>query len=256
MYEFNCIANRLMRASHSEFSPVLRKFLGHVNSNELISEYINSCKRENYDVEAEIKAVTNNHGRYKFDLGYTNEEEIYTIYNILLYIAENGFDLFSIGRAYSSESKFDNIVKDFNNKISLVLIQHISGYLTKIGIEMGFDEEVNYMITNNGGQVNISRETSTINAVQNICSKPDELASLVSEINKVLASSSVSTEDKEMIEESVQSIQSELQNPSPRKGLIKTCIKGLDAAIIGIPHAIELCDNVQKFIDFVSTKLG
>lgn len=255
IYEFNCIGSRLIRSSYGEFLPVLRKFIGHINSTDLINEYVSSCKRENFDMNTQMHEVKNGNGRYTFDLGYTDEEEVYTIYNVLEYIVANGFDLYSIGRAYSSETSYNNIIKDFNSKISLILINHISSFLTKIGIEMGFDEEVSYMITNNGGQVNISKDMSTLNAVQNIGAKSDELVNLVSEINKLLVSSSIPKKDREEIKDSIETVQSELQNSAPKSGLIRTCVKGLEACITGIPNAIELCDNIQQFIDFVISKI-
>lgn len=255
-YDFNCIANRLLRASTNEFLPVLKRFLGHIRSVELINEYVISCSREGFDIDKSISDVNNSHGRIILDLGYTDEEEIYTVYNLLLYISENGFNYLGIGRAYSSKSKYDEIIKDFNNKISLILINNISAYLTRIGIEMGLDEEVNYMITNNGGQVNISRDMSTLNAVQNIGAKSDELINLVEEINRLLMISDISDEQREIIGESVETIHSQLQESSPKKGLIKTCITGLKTAILGIPTGIELYNNITQLIELVTSKIN
>ena len=72
-----------------------------------------------------------------------------------------------LGRGYSHSNKYQDIVKEFNHGLSLILIQHIEAYLRKIIISMGYDEEVTYMITVHGGQVNISKDNSTINATQN-----------------------------------------------------------------------------------------
>ncbi|MDY3207116.1 hypothetical protein ACEE21_08075 [Clostridium baratii] len=255
-YEFNCIANRLLRSSYDEFIPVLKKFLAHLNNTELINEYVTSCTRENFDINSEVREVNEAYGSCILDLGYTDEEEIYTIYNVLIYISENGFNVYGMGRAYSKEKLYNDIVKDFNNKVSLILINYISAYLTKIGIEMGFDEEVSYMITNNGGQVNISRDTSTLNAVQNIGTKSDELINLVDKINQLIVSSDIPDAQKEIIGESVEAIQAEVEKTSPKKGLIKTCIVGLKESILAIPTAIELCDNINKFIEFILSKIN
>lgn len=121
---------------------------------------------------------------------------------------------------------------------------------------MGLDEEVNYMITNNGGQVNISRDMSTLNAVQNVGAKSDELINLVGEINRLLKVSEISDEQREIIGESIDTIQNELQANSPKKGLIKACITGLKAAISGIPTAIELYENINQLIEFVTSNIS
>ena len=254
-FEFNSMANRLLRSSYQEFNHALKRFLGYIDSIELIKEYIQSCTRDNFDVKKAMEDMDSS-GRGILDLGNTDEEEVYTVYNALLYIAEKGFNYYTIGRSYSGKKNFNEIIKDFNDKFSYILIIHISGYLTKIGIEMGIDEEVNYMITNNGGQVNISKDTSTLNAVQNIGTKSDELASLVGEINKILSSSDIPKEEKEIIGDTIETIQSELQNDTPKKGLVRSCIAGLKSAISAIPTAIELSENITKLIEYVSSKIN
>ena len=255
-FEFNSMSNRLLRSSYQEFNHTLKRFLGYIDDIELIKGYIQSCTRDNFDVRKAMEEIDSNNGRGIIDLGNTDEEEVYTVYNALLYIAEKGFNYYTIGRSYSGKKNFNEIIKDFNDKFSYILIIHISGYLTKIGIEMGIDEEVNYMITNNGGQVNISKDTSTLNAVQNIGTKSDELASLVGEINKILSSSDIPKEEKEIIGDTIETIQSELQNDTPKKGLVRSCIAGLKSAISAIPTAIELSENITKLIEYVSSKIN
>ena len=255
-FEFNSMSNRLLRSSYQEFNHTLKRFLGYIDDIELIKGYIQSCTRDNFDVRKAMEEIDSNNGRGIIDLGNTDEEEVYTVYNTLLYIAEKGFNYYTIGRSYSGKKNFNEIIKDFNDKFSYILIIHISGYLTKICIEMGIDEEVNYMITNNGGQVNISKDTSTLNAVQNIGTKSDELASLVGEINKILSSSDIPKEEKEIIGDTIETIQSELQNDTPKKGLIRSCIAGLKSAILAIPTAIELSENISKLIEYASSKIS
>ena len=254
-FEFNSMANRLLRSSYQEFNHALKRFLGYIDSIELIKEYIQSCTRDNFDIKKAMEEM-NSIGMGVLDLGNTDEEEVYTVYNTLLYISEKGFNYYTIGRRYSGKKSFNEIIKDFNDKFSYILIIHISGYLTKIGIEMGIDEEVNYMITNNGGQVNISRDTSTLNAVQNVGTKSDELVSLVGEINKILSSSDIPKEERETIGDAIETIQSELQNDTPKKGLIRSCIAGLKSVISAIPTAIELSENITKLIEYVSSKIN
>lgn len=254
-FEFNSMSNRLLRSSYQEFNHALKRFLGFIDGIELIKEYIQSCTRDNFDVKKAMEDMDSS-GRGILDLGNTDEEEVYTVYNALLYIDEKGFNYYTIGRSYSGKKNFNEIIKDFNDKFSYILIIHISGYLTKIGIEMGIDEEVNYMITNNGGQVNISRDTSTLNAVQNVGTKSDELVSLVGEINKILSSSDIPKEERETIGDAIETIQSELQNDTPKKGLVRSCIAGLKSAISAIPTAIELSENITKLIEYVSSKIN
>ncbi|WP_317051646.1 hypothetical protein [Clostridium neonatale] len=255
-YDFNCIANRLLRASYDEFNSVLKKFMVFIKNTSIIYDYINCCNRDELDIESDIEEVSEGYGRYLFDLGETYEEEIFTIYTLFKYILDNNLNIIAVARAYDTKSKtYNEIVKSFNNRVSLIFINHIADYLTKIGIKMGYDEEVKYMITNNGGQVNISRDYSTLNATQNIGANSDEVINLVEEINKLLDDSSIPNDEREIIQESIESIQSELQSNQPKKGLVKSCVNGLKLAITNIPTAIELCNNVQQFIDYVTAKI-
>lgn len=254
-YEFKCISNRLLKSPFDEIQPVLNMFINHVDNIEIIHEYINSCKRDGFNIEKEAKEVINGYGRYLFRLGNTIDEEIYTVYTILKYISEDKMPLFGLIRAYDIGSQtFDESIKTFNDRVSLVLINHISDYLTKIGIRMGYDEEEKYMININGGQVNISKDNSTLNATQNIGMNTNELSTLIKEIN-VLLNENIPTDEKTMIQESIDTIQSELQNNQPKKGLIKSCIQGLKSTIISIPTAIELCTKLQGFIEWVGTAI-
>lgn len=105
-FEFNSMANRLLRSSYQEFNHALKRFLGYIDSIELIKEYIQSCTRDNFDVKKAMEDMDSS-GRGILDLGNTDEEEVYTVYNALLYIAEKGFNYYTIGRSYSGKKNFN-----------------------------------------------------------------------------------------------------------------------------------------------------
>ncbi|WP_271846383.1 hypothetical protein [Clostridium tertium] len=252
-YDFRCISNRLLNATYYEMESVLNMFINCIESTPIIYDYVNSCDIGVFDTEKEVNEVREAYGNAIFELGVTIEEETARIYSILKYISENKIDISIIARAYARGSKsYNEYTKGFNNRISLILINHISDYLTKISINMGYDEEVKYMITVNGGQVNISKDNSTLNATQNIGVNSDELGKMITSI-KSLIDQDISNDDKELIEESVETIQSELQNGEPKKAIVKSCLRGLKLAITNIPTAIELCNNIEQFINYVTT---
>ena len=254
-YDFNCVGNRVIRAAYDEFQSVLKIFLKYIDETEIIKDYISVCKRNGYDVEKEVKSVSLSWGREVLDLGITQEEEIFTVYSVLKYIDDKNIDIVELGRGYTSSNKYRDIVKEFNNRVTLVLIQYIAAYLTKIGIEMGYDEEDKYMITINGGsgvQVNISKDNSTINAVQNNGINTEELDISIRES----LNNDIPEEEKEMIEENIETIKQELSNNSPKKGLIKSCILGLKNVVESIPKAIILCKNIEILIEYVVTKIN
>jgi len=249
-YDFRCIASRLHRASHHDFGNVLKMFINCIDTPGIINDYINGCKRDDFDVAQEVKEVRLSSGRAIFDLGDTAEEEIFTIYWIFKHVLSDDIKIVDIADGYSSSGKYQEMLSDFNSRVTLVFINHIEAYLTKIGIEMGYDEDVNYMITVNGGQVNIAKNQSTINAVQNNGIDTGELMGLVESIKQRL-DKSIPDEEREMIEQNIETIQSELRTATPKKSLVKTCIMGLKTTIVALPTAIALAENVWKFIKYV-----
>lgn len=254
-YDFRRISNRLITISYREMKSVLTMFINHIESNEIIFDYIKNCKRVGYDVEKDFAEVAESYGRKVFDLGISEEEEVFTSYKILKYLVETGADPSIIVMGYSKGDTYDERIRAFNNRVALVLIQHIEGYLMKIGIKMGYDEEEKYMVTINGTQVNISKDNSTLNAIQhNNGTDSNDLVKLVTAI-KGLIDETIPEEEKETIIESVETIQEQLQSTNPKKGLIKNCMLGLNTAISNLPHAVTLCENIKTFVTYVAEQI-
>ena len=146
------------------------------------------------------------------------------------------------------EKKRNEVIKEFNDRVVLVLIQSIEGYLTKIGYEMGMDEKMYWNVS--GGQVNVASDNATINATQNNGIQSDELDRIVKAIMDNL--SSVNKEDAETIVDSVSMIKDELLKPEPKRTIISNGIKLL-APMISIVNGIPtLTTNIQNLIDFAS----
>lgn len=163
-HDFNSISSRMMRVAFDEYNVVLKKFMDFIDRNEIIKSYINLGYDSNFNVEKEWKLVVNEEG-YIFDFGPSVQQESYQIYKLLEYILENVMDpCFSFCSIYG-ERKFQDGVKEFNDRVLLVLIGNIEDYLIKVGIDMGLDENVVWNV--NGGQVNVASGNATINATQN-----------------------------------------------------------------------------------------
>ena len=190
------------------------------------------------------------YGRAIFELGNTNEEEITNIYHILKYCAENNRSIIDLGNSYTTSHKYNDMVKCFGERVIMVLIRHIEGYLTKIGIDMGMDENVKYLITVNDGQVNLAMDSSTINATQNKGINIDELKKLIDNVKKESINIS-STDDIEIVNDSIEVIESELTQATPKKSMIKTALTGLKA----IKGTVEFGSAVAALIQFIQTIL-
>lgn len=250
--EFRSISSRLIQSSYEDIFPILNIFINTIENQEIIFEYIKNCKRDSYDVEAEVETVCRDWSGI-FSLGNTAEEEVYTIYHILKYIGEKQMNITMIAMGYSRSKYYQEKVKAFHDRVTLVLVNHIENYLMNIAIDMGYDEEVKHMITVNGTQVNISNGNSTLNAVQNNNNnESSELIKIIDDIRGSIIDESIPKEEKELILENVEAIQEQLESDKPKKGLIKTCLSGLNTTIMALPHAIKLAENVKQFIEYTS----
>lgn len=228
LLEFKGISSRLMRVNYEDYNDVLRKFLSFIESQPVINDFIDDCGPPSYEVADEVQQVIQSH-RLIFDLGSTDAEEVSNIYNILKYCDQNQIDIPArIGDSYSRSTKYQDMSDDFNQRVVFVLISHISKFLEKIGVDMGMDENVKYSITVNNGQVNLANDQATINATMNNGVDMHTLMTLISEVKNKL-SDEFSTEEQEEINDSLETIKEELSKNFPRKGLIKTALRGLSS---------------------------
>ena len=135
----------------------------------------------------------------------------------------------------------------------MVLIRNIETYLTKIGIDMGIDENVSYTITVKNGQVNIANDNAVINATNTINgARLDELTKLISEIKLAAENSKLSSDDAEMVNSNLEVIQEEMKADKPRVGFIKTAISGLKA----IKGTAEFGAAVVALVQFIQPLIG
>lgn len=235
-----------MRVQFDEYGTVLKKFVDYIESNEIIMQYICMGDTGEYDAKTDWDLVVTKEG-YMFDFGPSVEEESFQIYSILKYINENIAVPYHSFFSIYGERKWQDNVKQFNDRVVLVLINNINDYLTGIGIDMGFDENIVWNV--NGGQVNIASGNAIINATQNNGVNIAELESIIKNIMD-----NVSGLDKEVADtiiDSVEMIREEIIKPEPKRNIISSGIKLL-APMISIANGIPaLAENIQKLIDYV-----
>ncbi len=235
-----------MRVDFSDYSVVLKKFLIYVESTELIWAVITDAGDLSYDVAEKVREVSG-YSNNILDLGDTEQEEITNIYHILKYCSDNAVDIpYKLAFSYSSSTKWQDKTREFNNRVVLVIINNIEAYLTKVGIDMGLDENTKYNITVNNGQVNLASENATINATQNNGVDIKKIESLVANIVNNIDSIALN-EEKQQVEESLEVIQTELTSSKPKKSMINTALTGLKA----IKGSAEFGAVVIALIQFV-----
>lgn len=240
--EFRTIANRLITCNHQTGMYLLKKFITYIDKNEIISDYI-----KEYVNPDDFEPVER--GTCFFSMGDTKQEEISYTYQYLKYAVENYHNLYQ-DMAFRYARKANDAVKEFCNRIILPFVNYIEGYLTKIGIQMGYDEDKKFMINVNGSvtQVNVANDYATIHATQNNGTDISQLESIISDVMKYMPSS-LTQEEREQITDSVEVIRTEIRSPNPRKGFIKTALKGLQA----INGTAQFGTAIATLVQFVGT---
>lgn len=248
---FRTIASRVLTSEYDTFDNNLKRLLKYISETENIRKYIDSCtkKEENFDVENDVKKVSSNYGKYVFKSFIEEEKEVSYTYQVLKYITDNNISFMGYTFGYSASTKYNDKIQGFNDKFILPFINEIEGNYEGICIEMGVDDNDNYFITNNGGQVNIARDESTINAIQNNYSKIDKLVDQV----KNCINSIDDDELKNEIIDNIEGLQEEIKKENPKKGVIKSITGALKNILPKIPMAIELTAAITEIVLFVSS---
>lgn len=247
--EFLTASNRILRASYEIYDTELSKFVRFLDTHEVISNFICICGEPEYDVEEEVKAVKESCGNSIFSLGTTEEKEVANIYAVIKYLAEHNINGYShIFYGYSNSRKYQEKVNAFGDEFIRVLITHIETYLTKISIQMGYDENaaINISIKDSSvsnAQLNVASGSSSISASQTNCDI-EQLQRLIAIL--LQQSQSFSPDDKQVVEECVDTI-TILCEDKPKKGIIKMALKTLK----GIAGSTEFIAAVTAIVQFV-----
>jgi len=248
LYDFNSISNRLVRANVDDYVGILRKFIANIDSCPVILDYIEQCGKPTFNIESASNQLAQIYGGKFTNLGDTEREECTNIYHILTYIAGQNLAVYEgIAQGYACSNRSQDKGKGFNERVVMILIRHIEGYLTKIGLDMGLDENIQYNITVTNGQANIATDNAIINATNTTGIDISHLLSLINSINSQHISE-LSKDDQDVFNDSIETIKAEMQQQAPKKGLIKTAIRGLSA----INSSAELTASVQQIIQFVA----
>lgn len=250
--DFLSLSSRLLQADFRDYNTVLCRFTKYIAETDIIKDYINDCGKCELDLEEAFKLVQSS--RYTFDLGSTYEEEVRNITAILNYIVNNDIKVaYKLGFAYSSSTKYQDIVKAFNERVVIILINHIENYLTKVGIDMGLDETIVYNITIKNGQVNIANDNAVI-AANNLIEKNDinQLENLINALLLEASKCDFSEDETEIFRSSIDVIEEEAKSEKPRKSFIKMAVAGLK----GIKGTAEFAAAITALAEFVLPLLG
>ena len=245
--DFRTISSRTLTSDFQMFGDNLKRLINFIDNNEIIKKYIDSCISEddNFKIEDDVNQVCGS-SDHIFGSYIDEQQEVSYIYQILKYIVDNNKDCRAYTIAYSTSRQYQDKLKGFCDNVVEPLVNHIDSNYERIFIEMGLDEESKFKIINNGGQVNIAKDDSNINAIQINNSQLDNLVQNVK--NKI---EDIDDEEiKSEIIDTVEGIQEELKKPEIKKGRIKSFISSLQTKLPSIGTAIEVGAAITELITF------
>ena len=240
---FRSVANRLINCNWQTGMDLLKKFICFIDSNEIISDFIQSNLNPDDFNSKDVRP-----GVVFISTGDTEREEISFTYQFLKYEVETCKTDIYRGFAYGYAKDANNSVKEFCNRIILPFVNYIEGYLTRIGIQMGYDEDAKYQIVINSKdnlQVNLAVNGSSISASQSVAFDVAKLETILSDIKSSLDEQN---ENKQEVYQILEAIEAELKKEQPKKSVVDVLIAGLK----GINESAQFLSAVAVLVQFVS----
>lgn len=241
-----------MKSHIHDYGGILIQFIQFMDECAIIKAYLDDCGAPTIlDVEAEVKEVSRSYGRSIYTTGGTPVEENANVLSVLRFLAKNQVFIEGSVRGYSGSRQYSDMLKEFNERFVLVLIRNIECYLTRMGIEMGLDENTRFNITVNDGQVNLATDNSTINATINNGVDQSKLQDL---LNSLASHSNIglSDEERDTVSESVELIQQEIMSEKPKKSILRRVF----ATLSGIKGTAEFLAALAALAQFVQPFIG
>lgn len=259
-YDFRCMASRVLNAHFNEVASIIGMFIDFIDATPLLKNYIDDCPFTSTDeqMQNDIRNTIGSYGQNMLSTGNTPEEEVAYTYRLLKVVRENPNAIFMIGNGYCSSNKYQDMTKAFGNYIIQPFVNTTIGYLTHIGIDIGMDEQNQYNITVSGGQVNISQDNSTLNAIQNNDSGLDasEIQRLIDSIIGAMNTEKVPDGQMDEIKDTLLCIKEELTKKSPQKSIVKMLLTGLQTTATAMSAIPDVAQKVEAFATYVMQYLN
>lgn len=248
-HDFVSVGNRLLQSVVDDFPQDLKIFLSFIDSQNLIKEYIYSCGEPNADLKAVVSEVAGSYGRVTFRFGDTVESEVIGVYDLLKYLdSVDCRPIRGVITSYASGSKhYDDMLRNFNSRITALLINHIDDYLTDVGIKMGTDENKTFNINvQDGGiaQLNIAQDNGTVTAQQKNTAEILALKKAIKDLRDNAID--LSDEDRDEVFECTDIIEEEMTSGKPKKSVVRIAYENMKSIASKVPQAVEFAAAIAQ----------
>ncbi len=250
-YQFRTLSSRLLRTDFTSAIDNLKRLLNYIDTTPLIKKFINDNNVVDFDIPNEIEKK--NKSRYgRFDIPINISEEISFVYQLLSYAAENHRDYYTLSSSYSFATKYQDHADEFNKIVVIPFINHITSYFEGIMIDSGMFENSSNVFQFNGpnmGQINVSKDSSTLNATMTVNPSVSEIGSIVSQILATIQQEEIPNRNREDIVNAVEAINEQVQSTTPKKNYLKIFIDTVKGAIAGVAVSTTFLETMNGFIE-------
>ncbi|MCR5380088.1 MAG: hypothetical protein K6G44_03805 [Lentisphaeria bacterium] len=253
--KFRTLVSQTINAHYTEIGSRLTQLVNYVNNTSLLNDYVNDCisiSSKNHSDE-EIGNVINSFGHEQIEMGESVEEVTASAYQIMKFLSGKTDLILQFGIGLCSSNKYQDSAKAFGTNIVHQFASNVNLFINTMMIDMGLDENTQYNITVNGGQVNVSRENSTLNAsFNNNGLSIERTTELANSIYSIIAQQTVLDDNVKKIKETLDEIMEEIKHQSPKMKLVKILLDCLNTTASLITLSTALPSAVNSFIEYLS----
>ena len=138
LFGYHAEASTMLRAGYYDVDDAIGRFIAYIESEKVIRDYLEDCVEnyvpEGFDAKKSVEKVSSQYGMTfaHFSPDYRGESgEVYLILKAIL--GEGGMTKGNLLLSYMNGSKkYDDMVKNFMNKVVRKLVDGIDRYLTEL----------------------------------------------------------------------------------------------------------------------------
>lgn len=238
LFGYHVEANMMLRAGYDDADDAMGRFIAYIEGERVIRDFLEGCVEnyvpEGFDAEQAVEEVSSQYGATfaHFSPDYRGESgEVYLILKAILGVGGIMSGNLLLGYRNGSK-KYDDMVKNFMEKVTRRLVDGIDRYLTELGIERGLSD-TNYIQmqqnVNAGDNSNValgqSSGSSTADVRQTNGVNGEELAQLLGRLEGTFADlDDAQRAEAEMYRDGLRDA---LAVPEPKYSIVKAMYAGL-----------------------------
>ncbi|WHL23935.1 hypothetical protein QLH62_01935 [Streptococcus iniae] len=259
--DFRRNSSNMLNTKYSDGLLYLIRFKEFIDKNDIIRQILEDIWTDlPKDFNEELVSEDNNSGWRNFNIPIDESKHLKLCYDYLNKIIENNDDLAGLSSTFflTSSKKFNDKIREFLKKAFKPLVDYINDQLSQKIMELtGVNQamsQITQNIENNYGTAS-AVGAGTISSVNNVSvTDVETVKKLCSDILIDLAGLNMfSEDDKEIIIDDIETIQSEVSADSPKKIKLKKAWNSIHGFILKIPAGLGITLQFMELGEKLST---